>query len=240
MLSPMSSHVAWDEGAEGTHDLVPHTGSSPLSLSVRRLGAGESATIESAKGDTLLFAFEGAGTVRIGEDHDLAVGAAALALPPEAVELGAGPDGLAVVCAVVGEGCDLHAPMGEREVLVRLADADASTATGRRSFQVLFGPHNGSTRATLFVGHVPPGKAPRHYHLYDEIVWVLGGSGRLHLDGEEELGPGAAFRLSPRAVHIVENTMTDAALVVLGVFTPAGSPSAAYLEPGVATEYRLG
>ena len=54
-------------------------------------------------------------------------------------------------------------------------------ATRARSFRILFGPHNGSTRATLFAGFVPPGKAPWHYHLYDEIVWVPEGPGRLHL-----------------------------------------------------------
>jgi hypothetical protein len=48
---------------------------------------------------------------------------------------------------------------------------------------------------------------------------------------------GVAFRLRPREVHIVENTQAEAELAVLGVFTPAGSPSAAYLEPDVAGSY---
>ena len=113
-------------------------------------------------------------------------------------------------------------------------------ATGARSFQLLHGPHNGSTRATLFVGYIPPGRAPWHYHLYDEIVWVLSGAGRLHLGDEvEELGAGSAFRLHPREVHIVENTSTDVELAVLGVFTPAGSPSAAYLTADVAETYAI-
>ena len=95
---------------------------------------------------------------------------------------------------------------------------------------MLFGPHNGSTRATLFVGYLPPGRAPWHYHLYDEIVWVPEGPGRLHLEGSEtRLEAGAAFRLRPRQVHIVENESADRELAVVGVFTPAGSPSAAYL-----------
>ena len=38
-------------------------------------------------------------------------------------------------------------------------------------------------------------------------------------------------------MHIVENTQAGDELVVLGVFTPAGSPSAAYLEPHVADSY---
>ena len=129
--------------------------------------------------------------------------------------------------------------MGAREVVVSLDSSDAEKATGARSFQILFGPHNGSTRATLFAGYIPPGKAPRHYHLYDEIVWVPEGPGHLHLDGvTRELGPGTAFRLRPRQVHIVENA-SDREMTILGIFTPAGSPSAAYLTPDVAAEYRF-
>ena len=114
---------------------------------------------------------------------------------------------------------------------------EAGSATGKRSFQILFGPQNGSTRATLFVGYVPPGAAPWHFHLYDEIVWIWRGEGRFHTGaGAEPLGAGSAFRISPREVHIVENTSATDELVVLGLFTPAGSPSAAYLT-GETAEY---
>jgi quercetin dioxygenase-like cupin family protein len=121
-----------------------------------------------------------------------------------------------------------------------LDEAGSEKATGARSFQILFGPHNGSTRATLFAGFIPPGKAPWHYHLYDEIVWVPEGPGRLHTgETTEEIGPGSAFRLRPRQVHIVENLSTVDQMTVIGIFTPAGSPSAAYLMPDVAAEYRF-
>ena len=92
----------------------------------------------------------------------------------------------------------------------------------------------------MFVGYIPPGRAPWHYHLYDEIVWVLRGEGRLHLGVDvETLEPGCAFRLRPREVHIVENTQAASELVVLGIFTPAGSPSAAYLTADVAEAYAI-
>ena len=129
--------------------------------------------------------------------------------------------------------------MGHRDLVTSLGDADAQAATGSRSFQILFGPHNGSTRATLFAGFIPPGNAPWHYHLYDEIVWVPDGPGRLHLEGgSDELTAGAAFRLRPRQVHIVENA-SDSEMTIIGIFTPAGSPSAAYLTADVAAEYRI-
>ena len=126
--------------------------------------------------------------------------------------------------------------MGQRERTVVRGQVDAESATGKRSFEVLFGPHNGSTRATLFIGHVPPGAAPWHFHLYDEIVWIWRGEGSFHTrDCSEPLAPGSAFRIRPREAHIVENTSATEELVVVGLFTPAGSPSAAYLAPELVT-----
>jgi quercetin dioxygenase-like cupin family protein len=130
--------------------------------------------------------------------------------------------------------------MGTREAVVPLNRVEPGQATGARSFQVLHGPANGSTRATAFVGYIPPGRAPWHYHLYDEIVWVLRGEGRLHIgEAVEALEPGVAFRLHAREVHVVENTAPEDELAVLGVFTPAGSPSAAYLTADVAESYAI-
>ena len=37
----------------------------------------------------------------------------------------------------------------------------------------------------------------------------------------------------------MENESTDREMAILGIFTPAGSPSAAYLTPDVAAEYRF-
>jgi quercetin dioxygenase-like cupin family protein len=135
---------------------------------------------------------------------------------------------------------DRHAPLGRRALTASLDVADGQQATGARSFQILFDATNGSTGATLFAGYVPPGKAPWHYHLYDEIVWIPEGPARLHLEGAvEDVAAGSAFRLRPREVHIVENTSADRELTIIGLFTPAGSPSAAYLTPEVAAEYRF-
>jgi quercetin dioxygenase-like cupin family protein len=240
MLSRMT-RVATDTGAPGEHSLAPADESSSLSLGVWRLEPGEVQSIVDAESDTLLFAAQGGGTVGLnGHAHALPAGTAGLVVVGETATLEAGAEGLSVVSATAGAATDLHAPMGARDVVVPLETAEQAAATGSRSFQLLFGPHNGSTRATMFVGFIPPGKAPWHYHLYDEIVWVVSGTGRVHLPEPETLGPGSVFRLSPREVHIVENASTTEELVVLGVFTPAGSPSAAYLEPGVAAEYRIG
>ncbi|HXG77403.1 MAG TPA: cupin domain-containing protein, partial [Gaiellaceae bacterium] len=192
--------------------LVSALEGSALSLTRLELAAGEQARLGPGASDLLLYAAEGTATLRLaGADHALAAGGAALVLAGEEAVLAAGDGGAVLVRAEVAEEADRHAPLGPRVPCVAPEEAGAEQATGARSFRVLLGPHNGSTRATLFLGYVPPGKAPWHYHLYDEIVWLPEGPARLHLPGEEprELGPGAAFRLRPRQVHIVENTSPD-------------------------------
>lgn len=219
--------------------MIPPLDDSALSLERLSLAAGLAASFDTDDADRLLFTASGSARLSIGgEPVPLRAGSAGLVLAGEDAQIEA-IEAIEAVVATVGPGADLHAPMGRRERVVSLDAADAEQATGARSFQILFGPHNGSTRATLFAGYIPPGRAPWHYHLYDEIVWVPDGPGRLHVrETTEELGPGAAFRLRPRQVHIVEN-LGDAEMPIIGVFTPAGSPSAAYLEPGIAAEYRF-
>jgi len=210
---------------------------SALTFEPVALAPGTSATLVDADADTLVFVASGAGVLSAGElTAPLPASSAGLVLAAEEGLLRA-TEQLEGFVVTIGSGVDLHAPLGARDLVVELASAESQQATGSRSFQILFGPHNGSMRATLFAGFIPPGKAPWHYHLYDEIVWVPEGPGRLHLgDSVQDLGPGAGFRLRPRQVHIVEN-LRDEEMTIIGVFTPAGSPSAAYLEPGVAAEY---
>ncbi len=214
--------------------VAPQQGSE-LALETVHLGPGEVREVGDPDHDVLLFTFAGSATLA-GEA--LVAGSAALLLEGEQAAIEAGPEGVSFVRVTLGGATDLHAPMGPREHIVPIAEVEPGKATGSRSFQVLFGPHNGSTRGTMFVGYVPPGKAPWHYHLYDEIVWIWRGPGIYHLDeGTEPIENGSGFRITPREVHIVENTSSDRELAILGIFTPAGSPSAAYLMPDVAASY---
>jgi quercetin dioxygenase-like cupin family protein len=220
-------------------DVRPIDGSS-LALETRTVEVGSAARVGHETSDSLVYIGSGTGRLSLaGDARELAERGACLVLAGEDATVEAHEKMTLMVATVDGE-VDLHAPLGRRELVTSLDVADAQQATGARSFQILFGPHNGSTRATLFAGFIPPGKSPWHYHLYDEIVWVPDGPGRLHLaEGDEELGAGAAFRLRPRQVHIVENEAADRELTIIGIFTPAGSPSAAYLTSDVAAEYRF-
>lgn len=231
----LESNAARREVRAGVSELqlVPAEEGSHLSMSILRLRAGATATVGELDADTLLFAFEGSGGLT-GSDarRPLKVGTAACLAAGALAELEAEADGLALVYAQAGPRCDRHAALGESVWVVEVEAAEVDAATGSRTFQILFGPHNGSTRATLFVGYVPPGRAPWHFHQYDEIVWIWRGQGRFHLDEDvSELRPGAAFRITPREVHVVEN-LGDDDLALLGFFSPAGNPAAAYLADG--------
>jgi quercetin dioxygenase-like cupin family protein len=219
---------------------LPTLGDSAITLRTAKLDAGMSSTLGEPEDDVLVYVGAGAGVLSLGETSaPVRARSAGLVLAGEEALVQA-TDALDLVVWSVGADAERHAPMGRRELTVSLDDAVAGQASGARSFQVLFDAANGSTRATLFAGFVPPGKAPWHYHLYDEIVWIPQGPGRLHRgESVDELGAGSAFRLRPREVHIVENTSPDVDLTVIGAFTPAGSPSAAYLTPEVAAEYRF-
>ena len=219
---------------------VGDIGDSALALETRIVPAGSSTHLGDDNSDSLLYVGAGSGRLTVGgETKDIGARRAGLVLAGEDATVEAEEE-IELVVATIGGDVDLHAPMGPRDVVVSLDEADAQKATGARSFQILFGPHNGSTRATLFAGFVPPGRAPWHYHLYDEIVWIPEGPARLHLtESVDNLAAGAAFRLRPRQVHIVENASAEGELTIIGVFTPAGSPSAAYLMPDVAAEYRF-
>ena len=134
-----------------------------------------------------------------------------------------GPDALRLdsvsLPAMAGAPHDAAGPrlseLGDRPVEV----------TGDRRFRVLFGPGNGCSAATQFVGEIPPGRAPEHSHPYDEVVLVLEGEGVLHAGtGDRPLAPGSCVHLPPGGPHCLENTGRDT-LRVLGVFHPGGSPA---------------
>jgi len=114
--------------------------------------------------------------------------------------------------------------------LSELADRPVEV-TGDRRFRVLFGPGNGCSTATQFVGEIPPGRAPEHSHPYDEVVLVLEGEGVLHAGtGDRPLAPSSCVHLPPGEPHCLENTGRDT-LRVLGVFHPGGSPASKQQAP---------
>jgi len=115
-----------------------------------------------------------------------------------------------------------------------IASAERGTATAGREFTLLAQPENGCASVTQFVGYIPPGRAPDHFHRYDEVVYVLTGEGAFHVDGESApLRAGSCVHLPARLIHCLENH-GPGEMRVLGVFRPAGSPAEAYYPDGSA------
>jgi mannose-6-phosphate isomerase-like protein (cupin superfamily) len=114
-----------------------------------------------------------------------------------------------------------------RGAIVRLADREA-VPTSDRWYRVLADEEVGSRQVTQFVGSIPPGRAPDHFHTYEEVLFILRGAGRMWAgESSTEIAPGSCIYLPRRQTHCVENT-GDGELRLLGVFYPAGSPSVRY------------
>ena len=122
---------------------------------------------------------------------------------------------------------------GATHALVHV-EGERGGATAGREFRLLATPEVGCSSVTQFVGYIPVGRAPDHFHKYDEVVYVLDGTGELHIGGESRpLRPGSCVHLPARLVHSLENSGPDQ-MAVLGVFRPAGSPAEAYYPDGTA------
>ena len=215
------------DSAEVRRTFDESSGSLHLSQAVLRFGVGRSGTRRPG-GDEVLLVVQGEGTLLLGgEAH--AVEPEMAAYVPSGGEWrieSPGPADLVVVSV------RFRPSEGGAPAVVRLSAADAKAATGGREFRLLAGPDVGCEAVTQFVGYIPPGRAPDHYHHYDEVIYVLDGPGALHIGGEEaELRPGSCIHLPARLVHSLENR-GESELRVLGVFTPAGSPAEAYYPDG--------
>jgi mannose-6-phosphate isomerase-like protein (cupin superfamily) len=111
--------------------------------------------------------------------------------------------------------------------VVRLADR-AAQPTADRWYRVLVDGEVGSTQVTQFVGSIPPGRAPDHFHNYEEVLFILRGTGRMWAGlTNTPIARGSCVYLPKGQVHCVENTGSDE-LRLLGVFYPSGSPSVRY------------
>jgi len=190
---------------------------------------GRSRAPSEESADEVLYVLEGEGTLELGgATHPLAPGVAVY-VPrgfTSTLETAAGVTLLSVL---------VHEPVGgeARPEVVDVADTNAQNATAGRQFAL------GACceSATQFVGYIPVGRAPEHFHTYDEVVYVLQGEGLLHIGGETApLRPGACVHLPARLVHCLENT-GPGEMHVLGVFRPAGSPAEAYYPDGTRAIY---
>ena len=113
---------------------------------------------------------------------------------------------------------------GSAKGLLRVALHDQPMQqTGDRFYRELI-----QSDITQFVGSIPPGRAPDHFHLYEEMLCILDGFGTMWAGSTSApIATGSCVYLPRKQIHCVENR-SPAYLRLLGVFYPAGSPAVRY------------
>jgi mannose-6-phosphate isomerase-like protein (cupin superfamily) len=178
-----------------------------------------------AAADEVIYVLEGTGRLTVaGEAHELR--------PDIALFVSRGLR-WSVEGPARGVSVLIHEPKPSTgHAILDLNAVDTGTATAGRQFLLGATPEVGCASVTQFVGLVPPGRAPDHFHTYDEVIYVLQGEGFLEIGGEQApLHAGSCVHLPARLVHCLANT-GDSELRLLGVFRPAGSPAEAYYPDG--------
>jgi len=171
--------------------------------------------LEGETGDRqeIFYVLTGSGSLETaGEAHELEPDSGILLVPGERYAIVGDLRLVAVDAPVEGE-------IERERVVSRFADRDEERADEKRTFRVL---HQGEL--TQFVGVVEPCRAPDHSHPYDEVGYILEGTGIAHIgDAHVPLQTGSCFYLPPGCVHCIENT-GPGVMRIMGVFHPAGSP----------------
>ncbi len=197
-------------------------GCERLEQRILTFAPGRSEERATGERQEVLFVSAGSGTLHLdGEKHTLGTFAGVFLVPGDRYEIeNPGPGGLEVVA--VSAPC---AGSARSQVTVRYGDRPVLPATPNREFRLLVNEDAGCLDVTQFVGLIPPGRAPMHSHVYDEVVYVIDGEGVLHLGGRDApLGPGSCIHLPPLEEHCLENT-GPTPMRVLGVFHPSGDPA---------------
>jgi mannose-6-phosphate isomerase-like protein (cupin superfamily) len=213
------------------------SGAKAISLRVLEFAPGVSTELAASAADDVLYALAGRATVGIdGQTHAVGPDTGFYVRPAASLAVdNPGPGAFTVVssrCPDPGDALTRARPRatparGARTPLpvVRLADRP-SEITGDRSYRVMVDRSVGCAAVTQFVGTIPPGRAPDHFHHYEEVLCILEGTGRMWAGRTHApIGPGSCVFLPRGQVHCVENT-GPGPLRLLGVFYPAGSPAA--------------
>jgi len=207
-------------------------GSDHLVQRILRVAPGRSESRENRGFEEILYVVSGPGTLHLdGATHALEPEVGAYVAPGARYEIdnpGPGELVLISVLAPKPEGGVAGGP-----VTIRYADQEAYRAGKDREFRHI----HTTNGVTQFVGTIPPGRAKDHYHLYEEVAYILEGEGVLHMEGLEDapLTAGTCIHFPPPRVHCLENTGTGV-IRVLGVFYPPGSPADAYNVPETGGE----
>ncbi|HEV7425867.1 MAG TPA: cupin domain-containing protein [Thermoanaerobaculia bacterium] len=207
-----------------------HAGATAISLRVLELPAGQQATLRNETSDEVLYVLSGSGSA-----NELSLTAdTGLYLPPATSLMITATEGLTLVssrCPDDGATLDGYEPGSGKPFAVAMRDRPVQR-TGDRWYCEVISDDAGSTQVTQFVGGIPPGRAPDHFHLYEEVIVILDGTGEMWAGSSHApIASGSCIFLPHGQVHCVENR-GDGEMRLLGVFYPAGSPAVRYAVKG--------
>ena len=208
------------ESVKVWNQIDKESGADAISLRILEFGPGTSPELQNYECDEVLFLLEGSCIVVIdGKPYELGPETGIYLRPQQTLHV-ENHD----VVRFVSSQCPAETLDGSNQPpsIVRLSDQRAMP-TADRWYRVLV-----DAEVTQFVGSIPPGRAPDHFHEYEEVLFILRGEGRMWAgESNTPIGPGSCVYLPRRQVHCVENTGTGE-LRLLGVFYPAGSPAVRY------------
>jgi len=233
------------------HEGVPHVsgslriwsqigksnGAEAISLRILEFGPGRSPELRNRECDEVLYVLEGECKVFIeGNSYEVGPQTGIYLRPRETLSVeNRGPEPVRFVSSQCPEEDPRIGPIGpighigpiQVAPIVKLSDRRA-LPTADRWYRVLVDDEIGSEQVTQFVGSIPPGRAPDHFHEYEEVLFILRGEGRMWAgETNTPIAPGSCIYLPKRQLHCVENT-GEGELRLLGVFYPAGSPAVRY------------
>jgi mannose-6-phosphate isomerase-like protein (cupin superfamily) len=154
------------------------SGAKAISLRVMELEAGLSPGMRTAKADDVLFVLQGHATVYLdGWPHAVGPDTGLYVRPDTWITIdNPGPGSVILVSSRCPDPGSAPVAAASRTVpapdapaspppLVRVADRPSET-TGDRSYRVLVDASVGCEAVTQFVGTIPPGRSPDHFHHY--------------------------------------------------------------------------
>jgi mannose-6-phosphate isomerase-like protein (cupin superfamily) len=215
------------------------TGAQAISLRTLECAPGLSPGLRNTASDEVLYVLSGQGRLRVdGHAYEVAPETGIYIQPRQTFAL-ENPHAEPLVlissqCPEPDEAAEFvvppTTPVDEPPTtapLVRLSDRK-TVPTADRWYRVLVNEEIGSYQVTQFVGSIPPGRAPDHFHHYEEVLFILRGTGRMWAGTTSTpIAAGSCIYLPKKQLHCIENTGTGE-LRLLGVFYPAGSPAVRY------------
>jgi mannose-6-phosphate isomerase-like protein (cupin superfamily) len=185
---------------EGALRIWNHFQGDKVSLRVLEMESGGRAELYNADQEEVLYQFGDDVAIHLPVRHELVL------------------DGATTMISV-----RTPATSSATHTLVVTLDERPLQRTGDRSYVELI-----QGEVTQFVGIIPPGRAPAHYHLYEEVLCILDGEGVMWAGASSApIATGSCIYLPRGQMHCVENT-SSRELRLLGVFYPAGSPAVRY------------